>query len=74
LGHEGLKCELKVFIRTGESSETFKQTWDRNRDLGQEGIKYKMKLFLVTGESSVTVRQLGREVYIEGILHHRCKS
>ena len=27
---------FKVFIITGESSETFRQTWDRNRDLGQE--------------------------------------
>jgi hypothetical protein len=36
----------KVFIITGESSETFRQTWDTG-----------FKVFIITGESSETFRQ-----------------
>ena len=37
---------FKVFIITGESSITFRQTWDTG-----------FKVFIITGESSETFRQ-----------------
>ena len=37
---------VKVFITTGESSKTFRQTWDTG-----------FKVFIITGESSETFRQ-----------------